>query len=192
MNRFIRCLPKRGERTLRRRLSVGRNTQMGFIEKNGKIKDAVQPWDVSSASRNVWFQQKVPLQRPAGWTLMLSSAGCRDDTCSGQCIRASWQCVFFYTLVFTSRLQFVIFLTLLYVCVLQCLSNIPPLTDYFLKDKYQDELNEDNPLGMKGEIAKAYAELIKQLWSGKYSYVTPRPFKVNDIFMSQTKEKLLL
>ncbi|XP_029016817.1 ubiquitin carboxyl-terminal hydrolase 15-like isoform X2 [Betta splendens] len=59
----------------------------------------------------------------------------------------------------------------------QCLSNIPPLTDYFLKDKYTDELNEDNPLGMKGEIAKAYAELIKQLWSGKYSYVTPRPFK---------------
>lgn len=31
---------------------------------------------------------------------------------------------------------------------------------------------------MKGEIARAYAELIKQLWSGKYSYVTPRPFKV--------------
>uniref|UniRef100_A0A4W4H9U5 Ubiquitin carboxyl-terminal hydrolase 15 n=1 Tax=Electrophorus electricus TaxID=8005 RepID=A0A4W4H9U5_ELEEL len=59
----------------------------------------------------------------------------------------------------------------------QCLSNIPPLTEYYLKDKYQAELNEDNPLGMKGEIAKAYAELIKQLWSGKYSYVTPRPFK---------------
>uniref|UniRef100_A0A3Q3JHD5 Ubiquitin carboxyl-terminal hydrolase n=1 Tax=Monopterus albus TaxID=43700 RepID=A0A3Q3JHD5_MONAL len=59
----------------------------------------------------------------------------------------------------------------------QCLSNIPPLTEYFLKDKYTDELNEDNPLGMKGEIARAYAELIKQLWLGKYSYVTPRPFK---------------
>ncbi|XP_048012804.1 ubiquitin carboxyl-terminal hydrolase 15-like isoform X3 [Megalobrama amblycephala] len=59
----------------------------------------------------------------------------------------------------------------------QCLSNVPPLTEFFLKDKYQEELNEDNPLGMKGEIAKAYAELIKQLWSGKYSYVTPRPFK---------------
>lgn len=62
---------------------------------------------------------------------------------------------------------------------MQCLSNIPPLTEYFLKDKYQDELNEDNPLGMKGEIAKAYAELTKQLWSGKYSYVTPRAFKVS-------------
>ncbi|XP_061124978.1 ubiquitin carboxyl-terminal hydrolase 15-like isoform X2 [Syngnathus typhle] len=59
----------------------------------------------------------------------------------------------------------------------QCLSNIPPLTDYFLKDKYMSELNEDNPLGMKGEIARAYAELIKQLWSCKFSYVTPRPFK---------------
>ncbi|XP_056604877.1 ubiquitin carboxyl-terminal hydrolase 15-like isoform X2 [Triplophysa dalaica] len=59
----------------------------------------------------------------------------------------------------------------------QCLSSIPPLTDFFLKERYLDELNEENPLGMKGEIAKAYAELIKQLWSGKYSYVTPRPFK---------------
>ncbi|KAG1926570.1 ubiquitin carboxyl-terminal hydrolase 15-like isoform X1 [Pimephales promelas] len=59
----------------------------------------------------------------------------------------------------------------------QCLSNVPPLTEYFLKDKHQEELNEDNPLGMKGEIAKAYAELIKQLWSGKQSCVTPRPFK---------------
>ncbi|XP_033968382.1 ubiquitin carboxyl-terminal hydrolase 15-like isoform X9 [Pseudochaenichthys georgianus] len=59
----------------------------------------------------------------------------------------------------------------------QCLSNIPPLTEYFLKDKFTEELNEDNPLGMKGEIAKAYADLIKQLWSGKFSYVTPRPFK---------------
>ncbi|CAB1347388.1 unnamed protein product, partial [Coregonus sp. 'balchen'] len=45
---------------------------------------------------------------------------------------------------------------------LQCLSNVPPLTEYFLKDKYKDELNEDNPLGMKGEIAKAYADITKQ------------------------------
>ncbi|XP_077121486.1 ubiquitin carboxyl-terminal hydrolase 15 isoform X2 [Ranitomeya variabilis] len=60
---------------------------------------------------------------------------------------------------------------------IQCLSNTPPLTEYFLNDKYQDELNLDNPLGMRGEIAKSYAELIKQMWSGKYSYVTPRAFK---------------
>ncbi|KAJ8245506.1 hypothetical protein GJAV_G00271450 [Gymnothorax javanicus] len=59
----------------------------------------------------------------------------------------------------------------------QCLSNTPPLTEYFLRDAHQEELNMDNPLGMCGEIAKAYAELVKQVWCGKYSYVTPRPFK---------------
>lgn len=64
-------------------------------------------------------------------------------------------------------------------CVLlQCLSNTAPLTDYFLKDEYEAEINRDNPLGMKGEIAEAYAELIKQMWSGRDAHVAPRMFKV--------------
>uniref|UniRef100_A0A8C5LFH4 Ubiquitin carboxyl-terminal hydrolase 15 n=1 Tax=Jaculus jaculus TaxID=51337 RepID=A0A8C5LFH4_JACJA len=61
---------------------------------------------------------------------------------------------------------------------IQCLSNAPLVTEYFLKDKYQEELNFDSPLGVRGEIAKSYAELIKQIWSGKFSYVTPRAFKM--------------
>ncbi|XP_010613875.1 ubiquitin carboxyl-terminal hydrolase 4 isoform X3 [Fukomys damarensis] len=61
---------------------------------------------------------------------------------------------------------------------LQCLSNTAPLTDYFLKDEYEAEINRDNPLGMKGEIAEAYAELIKQMWSGRDTQVAPRMFKV--------------
>ncbi|XP_075618078.1 ubiquitin carboxyl-terminal hydrolase 4 isoform X2 [Balearica regulorum gibbericeps] len=60
---------------------------------------------------------------------------------------------------------------------LQCLSNTPPLTDYFLEDKYEAEINPNNPLGMSGEIAEAYAELIKQIWSGRQSHVAPRMFK---------------
>ncbi|XP_078727360.1 ubiquitin carboxyl-terminal hydrolase 15-like isoform X1 [Lampetra fluviatilis] len=60
---------------------------------------------------------------------------------------------------------------------IQCLSNTPPLTEYFVNNKYVSELNNENPLGMKGEIAKAYADLTKQIWSGRYSYVTPRAFK---------------
>nr|XP_012626716.1 ubiquitin carboxyl-terminal hydrolase 4 isoform X2 [Microcebus murinus] len=60
---------------------------------------------------------------------------------------------------------------------LQCLSNTAPLTDYFLKDEYEAEINRDNPLGMKGEIAEAYAELIKQMWSGRDAHVAPRMFK---------------
>ncbi|KAM5153968.1 ubiquitin carboxyl-terminal hydrolase 4 isoform 4-T4 [Callospermophilus lateralis] len=60
---------------------------------------------------------------------------------------------------------------------LQCLSNTAPLTDYFLKNEYEAEINRDNPLGMKGEIAEAYAELIKQMWSGRDAHVAPRMFK---------------
>ncbi|KAJ3052911.1 Ubiquitin carboxyl-terminal hydrolase 15 [Rhizophlyctis rosea] len=47
---------------------------------------------------------------------------------------------------------------------LQCLSNTSPLTRFFLGDLWKDDINEDNPLGMKGEIAEQYAYLIRQLW----------------------------
>ncbi|KAI4873399.1 hypothetical protein NFI96_012314 [Prochilodus magdalenae] len=60
---------------------------------------------------------------------------------------------------------------------LQCLSNTPPLTEYFLRNSYLDELNFNNPLGMKGEIAEAYADVIKQMWSGRHYSVVPRIFK---------------
>ncbi|XP_058873480.1 ubiquitin carboxyl-terminal hydrolase 11 isoform X2 [Acipenser ruthenus] len=60
---------------------------------------------------------------------------------------------------------------------LQCLSNTPPLTEYFLCSLYLEELNFTNPLGMKGEIAEAYADLIKQMWSGRHCSVAPRIFK---------------
>ncbi|KAG7521473.1 ubiquitin carboxyl-terminal hydrolase 11 [Solea senegalensis] len=60
---------------------------------------------------------------------------------------------------------------------LQCLSNTPPLTEYFLQSSYLEELNFANPLGMKGEIAEAYADVIKQMWSGRHYSVVPRVFK---------------
>uniref|UniRef100_F6V309 ubiquitinyl hydrolase 1 n=1 Tax=Ornithorhynchus anatinus TaxID=9258 RepID=F6V309_ORNAN len=60
---------------------------------------------------------------------------------------------------------------------LQCLSNVPPLTEYFLHNRYLEELNFCNPLGMKGEIAEAYADLVKQAWSGHHRSVVPRMFK---------------
>uniref|UniRef100_A0A8C7XYA3 Ubiquitin carboxyl-terminal hydrolase n=1 Tax=Oryzias sinensis TaxID=183150 RepID=A0A8C7XYA3_9TELE len=60
---------------------------------------------------------------------------------------------------------------------LQCLSNAPPLTEYFLDDQYEAEINRENPLGMRGEIAEAYADLVKQMWMSRSSYVAPRTFK---------------
>uniref|UniRef100_A0A8C6VUM3 Ubiquitin carboxyl-terminal hydrolase n=1 Tax=Nothobranchius furzeri TaxID=105023 RepID=A0A8C6VUM3_NOTFU len=60
---------------------------------------------------------------------------------------------------------------------LQCLSNVSPLTEYFLNDQYEAEINRENPLGMRGEIAEAYADLVKQMWMSRSTYVAPRTFK---------------
>ncbi|KRY28700.1 Ubiquitin carboxyl-terminal hydrolase 15 [Trichinella spiralis] len=60
---------------------------------------------------------------------------------------------------------------------IQCLSNIPPLSRYFLSEQYIDELNEKNPLGMRGELARAYADVICNMWSGRHYTYMPRMFK---------------
>lgn len=52
------------------------------------------------------------------------------------------------------------------------------LTKYFLSEEYKQELNLDNPLGMRGEIARNYAALLTQVWSGEYGAVAPRQFKL--------------
>lgn len=60
---------------------------------------------------------------------------------------------------------------------LQCLSHTDPLVDYFLQDKYKEDLNTVNPLGMKGEVAEEYADLVKKLWSGSSGSLAPRELK---------------
>ncbi|XP_066903425.1 ubiquitin carboxyl-terminal hydrolase 15 [Halyomorpha halys] len=62
--------------------------------------------------------------------------------------------------------------------VVQCLSNSYPVTNYFLEGRHLIELNVSNPLGMHGEIARAYGELIHNMWSGRYSSANPLHFKV--------------
>ncbi|KAF8009384.1 hypothetical protein BT93_J0390 [Corymbia citriodora subsp. variegata] len=59
---------------------------------------------------------------------------------------------------------------------LQCLAHTPKLVDYFLGD-YAKEINHDNPLGMDGEIALAFGELIRKLWAPGATTVAPRTFK---------------
>lgn len=81
--------------------------------------------------------------------------------------------------VLLSHVSIVLCSKLIFLILFQCLSNTPPLTDYFLEDKYEAEINQNNPLGMRGEIAEAYADLIKQMWSGRQSHVAPRMFKVS-------------
>ncbi|KAK3228187.1 hypothetical protein Dsin_008049 [Dipteronia sinensis] len=59
---------------------------------------------------------------------------------------------------------------------IQCLVHTPLLAEYFLQD-YNDEINTDNPLGMHGELALAFGELLRKLWSAGRTAVAPRAFK---------------
>lgn len=44
---------------------------------------------------------------------------------------------------------------------LQCLSNSPPLLEYFITGRYRPEINRENPLGLKGQLAEAYGDLVR-------------------------------
>lgn len=59
---------------------------------------------------------------------------------------------------------------------LQCLVHTSPMVEYFLQD-YSDEINRQNPLGMHGELAVAFGELLRKLWSSGRNPVAPRVFK---------------
>nr|XP_037271487.1 ubiquitin carboxyl-terminal hydrolase 19-like [Rhipicephalus microplus] len=61
--------------------------------------------------------------------------------------------------------------------VLQCLANTREFRDYFLSATFQGELNRDNPLGMHGELAVAFAVLVSWLWSGKQRSFAPDRLK---------------
>jgi ubiquitin C-terminal hydrolase/tetratricopeptide (TPR) repeat protein len=61
---------------------------------------------------------------------------------------------------------------------LQCLSHVTPLTRYFLEDVFKQHLNESNPLGSGGKLAKSYNLLIKEIWnSKKRATYSPRALK---------------
>lgn len=60
---------------------------------------------------------------------------------------------------------------------LQCLSHCPDLTKYFLLDKHQNEINLTNKLGSGGQVVRAYASLIDQLWTGSHQSISPWEFR---------------
>lgn len=60
---------------------------------------------------------------------------------------------------------------------LQCLSSCYELSEYFLKDLYKAHINKDNPIGTGGDLAMAYAFLLKNLWYGSNKVHSPWNFK---------------
>ncbi|KAA6377006.1 MAG: putative ubiquitin carboxyl-terminal hydrolase 5, partial [Streblomastix strix] len=47
---------------------------------------------------------------------------------------------------------------------LQCLLHTPLLASFFLSGKYKQEIVKENKLGTQGQIAEAFAYLMKQIW----------------------------
>ncbi|KAF0911260.1 hypothetical protein E2562_008019 [Oryza meyeriana var. granulata] len=60
----------------------------------------------------------------------------------------------------------------------QCLAHTSKLVDYFIEDFYK-EINPHNPLGMKGELASSFGDLLRKLWALDRTPVAPRQFKGN-------------
>lgn len=49
---------------------------------------------------------------------------------------------------------------------LQCLSHTEVLTNWFLDNQYEGAINTKNPLSTGGRLARAYADLMRELWFG--------------------------
>ena len=47
---------------------------------------------------------------------------------------------------------------------LQCLSNTPPLVEFFRSHSWREELNKENLMGHQGQVAEAFAELMSEIW----------------------------
>ncbi|CAF1059622.1 unnamed protein product [Adineta ricciae] len=60
---------------------------------------------------------------------------------------------------------------------LQCLSNIQPLTDFFIHEETYKFVNSNNPAGTGGRVALAYSSLIQEMWSAKLDKCTPTMLK---------------
>lgn len=59
---------------------------------------------------------------------------------------------------------------------IQCLAHTTKLVDYFLGD-YDSDINRTNPLGLNGELALAFGELLRSLWTNDRNTVAPHNFK---------------
>jgi ubiquitin carboxyl-terminal hydrolase 4/11/15 len=58
-----------------------------------------------------------------------------------------------------------------------CLSNTTELTYYFLNGDYKKDINEENTLGLRGELAKSWGNLMHQYWVESTHVGDPSEFK---------------
>jgi len=59
--------------------------------------------------------------------------------------------------------------------ILQCVSNTLPLVQYFVSDKYSEDINEHS--STRGQVAHEFAALLRSLWSNAYKSISPTDIK---------------
>ena len=69
--------------------------------------------------------------------------------------------------------------------MLQCLSNVDPLREFFVSGAFEGDLNPDNPLGAEGMLAQSFASLLRLIWGNSASVVSPRSSHVCGKFAPQ-------
>ncbi|GAA5928184.1 hypothetical protein JCM10213_005673 [Rhodosporidiobolus nylandii] len=57
--------------------------------------------------------------------------------------------------------------------VLQCVAATEPLAEFFLSGDYEKEINLQNPLATKGELARAFSHLLRGLLRGDRGFISP-------------------
>lgn len=70
--------------------------------------------------------------------------------------------------------------------------NVPSLSEYFLQSKWLDEINKENPLGMQGNIARTFANLVQAYWTGSMLTNVVREFKVHSTYFWIPRSSMLL
>ena len=61
--------------------------------------------------------------------------------------------------------------------VLQCLSHSQPFVNYFSGNDWELSLNEGNKRGTGGRLARAFAEIVRDMWNSKIQIMSPRFFR---------------
>lgn len=53
-------------------------------------------------------------------------------------------------------------------------------------NKYEDDINTENPLGTGGKLAVSFAHVMGNLWSGKERSLSPYKLKVKCVLFSSS------
>ncbi|KAI9322226.1 hypothetical protein BX666DRAFT_1892794 [Dichotomocladium elegans] len=61
--------------------------------------------------------------------------------------------------------------------IVQCLSGTIPLARYLISGTYKRDVNKSNPLGTGGVLVQSFADLLRTMWSGSYSFISPVAFR---------------